>query len=84
MVVFVQDVQPPFSKVLEEFERILTEPSPLNHKYVVQIKRKTQNSLQFSVGNYEFDLLPAIDFYQTNFAEPEHISQQKAALKQIK
>ena len=60
---FVNDVRPPFTDVLEEFQDIII----LNYDVDEEDMIKTQRSLGFTLEGIDFDLLPATNM--TNMAK---------------
>lgn len=83
IIVFVNKVHlPHFENVLAEFEGLLRNW----RRYVVKIMRRTQYSIQFTVNNYDFELLPAIDFVdETNIgADRQLVLQQQRTLNIMK
>lgn len=57
-VLFINDEQPPFKDVLEDFENILNMTDSFNIRDV----HKTRYSVQFKALEFEFDILPAANF----------------------
>ena len=61
---FVNDVRPPFTDVLEEFQDIIL----LNFDVEERDMTKTKRSLGFTLEGVDFDLLPATNM--TNSQDP--------------
>lgn len=58
LVLFVNGERPPFARVLEDFENSLT----MSASYNIRDIRTTKYSIQFKALEFEFDLLPAVNF----------------------
>lgn len=85
LVIFINKSHLPgldFDLVLKEFEDLLRNWS----RYAVKNVRRTQYSVQFTVNNYDFDLLPAIDFVHEANIGPEQqiVLQQQRTLDKMK
>ncbi|CAF1285162.1 unnamed protein product [Rotaria sordida] len=57
-VIYVNEVDPPFEKLLDEWDDILK--LYLNH--LVDETKITQYSIQFKIGELDFDILPAPNY----------------------
>lgn len=88
IVIFIKNVLPPFTGVLDEFERILMNMDGIAIRGFIHnliILKKTSFSLQFKIGNYEFDLVPAADLInEPNVGAHEQVLlQQQRTLNKI-
>jgi hypothetical protein len=73
--IYVNDVDPPFEKLLDEWDDILI----LNFRDIIIEKKLTSRSIQFKIEEFEFDILPA-----PNYAGPSNdISQQATSIWKI-
>lgn len=68
-VIYVNKIDPPFKDLLEEWKNILE--SHFNND--IGKIQMTRHSLQFEIGEFEFDLLPA-----PNYTRPNHDTMQQA------
>ena len=59
---FVNDVRPPFTDVLEEFQDIII----LNYDVDEEDMKKTKRSLGFTLEGVNFDLLPATNMAKSH------------------
>ncbi|XP_031640198.1 2'-5'-oligoadenylate synthase-like protein 2 [Contarinia nasturtii] len=58
-VLFINgDELPPFKHVLDDFDNILT----MTNSYQIRDVRTTKYSIQFKAKNFDFDILPAVNF----------------------
>ncbi|KAJ6649639.1 2'-5'-oligoadenylate synthase 1 [Pseudolycoriella hygida] len=57
-VVFINEAEPPFQDVLEDFEAILH----MTDSYQIREVRTTKYSIQLKAEEFEFDILPAANF----------------------
>lgn len=77
IVLFINEEQPLFKDVLDEFEDILD----MTDSYNIHNIHKSKHSVQFKAGEFVFDLLPAANFQPEN---PNDEVQQKIVLDRIK
>lgn len=84
IIIFIKNIQLPFDDVIKDFDRVLSNISLLGHE--MKIKRCTPHSLKVTVDNYEFDVLPAIDFVPEANIEAERglMLQQQRTLDKMK
>lgn len=74
VILFLNNEQPPFSKVLDEWEDIFLLTEGLDVRDI----RKTDYSIQFNFQSYEFDLLPAPNFaHSSGLSSEERIKLQR-------
>lgn len=81
-VLFVNDELPQFKDVLEDWENILN----MTDSYNLRDVRLTKYSIQFKALNFEFDILPAVNFTVGIQADRDTLIniQQQRVLAQIK
>lgn len=58
MVLMINEEEPPFKEVLDDFEEIFMIENALDIKNI----RKTRFSIQFTIDQFDFDILPAPNF----------------------
>lgn len=61
-VVYVNDIDPPFDQLLDEWDTILT----LKLKDMVSDTKLTKHSIQFGIDGFDFDLLPSSNYTGVN------------------
>lgn len=75
LVLFINDEQPPFKEVLDNFEDTFLIENSLDIKNI----RKTPYSIQFTIGQIDFDILPAPNFVtrDSGRADADELQQQR-------
>lgn len=82
-ILFINDKQPPFDDVLDDFENILT----MTDSYQIKDVVTTKCSIQFKSSNFDIDILPAANFISNCSGEDmEHFNdlQHRTTLDYIK
>lgn len=80
-VLFINDQQPPFNNVLDDYENVLNQSDLCELKHV----RKTKYSIQFNLKDFKFDFLPATNFAVHNNSDYTDLEmQQWNVLRRIK
>lgn len=82
-VLFINDQQPPFKDILEDFENILS----MTDSFLIRDVSLTRYSIRLKADNFDFDILPAANFFPNCHDEDsDHLNdlQQRETLSYIK
>lgn len=79
-VLFINDTNPPFKEVLEDFYDILT----MTDSFKIRDVRLTKFSVQFKANDLDFDLLPAANFSYDQIGDHSSDEQHRKTLDRIK